>query len=210
MKCSPKFYYALGDTLSRGASLGFAGRMATLYGAVPTRLDDGAALITSITRRQLPDAPHSSHPGVVTVMAGWNDFMRFFSSQRAVTRSDVKDIVGLYRSMLHAVLKRLPCATVIVSTIPDPTGGTGKLDRWFETSAFPKFACRELTDLNDGIRLVAEDEDRVLLADVHGWLLGLPWCDSKFSLNPTPDCVRQIENCWLDAYVCEKPASYPL
>lgn len=198
----PRFYYAFGDGLSVVAAPLFGNPLAHALGTVPTVLAEDASFITSVLRRQLEAATPLSTPGVVTVTAGMNDILRVWSLRphERRLREEIRELAGLHRSMVHLILKRLPCATVIVSTVPDPTHATGELPGVFGTSSRPPFPIAAVAQFNEMVKAAAAEEERVAVADLELALLHRKWFDTKLYLRANAHGANAIACCWKDAY----------
>ena len=166
-------YFALGDSMSIDAYAGGPG-----YGAASLLADDfgydlrllasDGATSKTVVREQL-DAI-DVEPDLITLTMGGNDIvMRLFHDPRSV-REAIDEVGHHAELVLRALRSRAkPTAPIIVSTVYDPTDGTGNL----EAIGLPTAQAdpRDLAALNAKLRSAAERHG-ALLADVHARFLG--------------------------------------
>lgn len=142
---------------------------------------------------------------VVTVTAGGNDLLAGLFDGVAGLDGATREAVGHYRDLVDVIVETFSSATLILTTIYDPTDGTGMLPGVSEQlGALPM----ELLDtFNDAVRSLAASTPGVVLADVHRHFLGhgLPapaderWYWETSPIEPGARGASEIRRVWLDA-----------
>ncbi len=133
-------------------------------------LGEDGAMIDDVATEELARLGRDSRdPGILlTLTAGGNDLLDALGAGRGLAAA-VEQAYKRYRDLVETVREELPRATLILSTIYDPTDGSGRLPG-LET--YGKLPLEQLERFNGRIRQVAEDIPGVLLADVHRHFLG--------------------------------------
>jgi lysophospholipase L1-like esterase len=166
-------YYALGDSMSidayaGGPGHGAASLLADDFGYDLRLLATDGATSDTVLRMQLNEI--DSQPDLITLTMGGNDLVHaLFEDPRGVARA-----VERVRFNADLVLRTLrlragQTAPIIVSTVYDPTDGTGDFQRLglHAVSADP----RDLDALNAALRAAASRHG-ALVADLHAKFLG--------------------------------------
>jgi lysophospholipase L1-like esterase len=166
---------------------------------------DGATT-SHVLSHQLPEVKPATDPTLVTLTAGGNDLLELLGSGASATEEAVDDrvvepIARRARRIIERTLEKLPNATILVSTVYDPTDGSndlgwGRLDReagW-------------LTAYNDALRAIVAEFGSTRLADIHRHFLGhglsVPdserWYWSKLIIEPNLRGASEIRRVWLE------------
>src|SRR6266545_4527227 len=165
-------YYALGDSMSidtyaGGPGHGAASLLADDFGYDLRMLATDGATSDTVLRTQLNEI--DSQPDLVTLTMGGNDLVHALVEDprgvaRAIERVRYNADLVLQTLRLRAGL----VAPIIVSTVYDPTDGTGDLERLGlpAASADP----RNLDALNATLRAAAHKHG-ALIADIHAKFL---------------------------------------
>jgi lysophospholipase L1-like esterase len=142
---------------------------------------------------------------VVTLTAGGNDLLGgVFADIDGLER--VVDVsIRRYGDLVERIARRFSAATIVLTTVYDPTDGTGQLPGVSElVGALP---VQLLDTFNDAVRELAAGSDRCLLADVHHHFLGhgLPaaehdrWYWNTSPIEPGARGASEIRRVWLNA-----------
>lgn len=142
---------------------------------------------------------------VVTVTAGGNDLLSGLFDGVDGLEHATREAVDHYRDLVDVVAETFPMATMILTTVYDPTDGTGVLPGVSEQlGALPM----ELLEMfNEAVRSLAVDTTGAVLADVHRHFLGhgLPapadqrWYWETSPIEPGARGASEIRRVWLDA-----------
>jgi lysophospholipase L1-like esterase len=106
-------------------------------------------------------------PSLVTVTLGGNDMLRTLSFPEDQMASESQNILERFNQVIDTLAHALPRAILILTTVYDPTDGTGNL----EGIGNIKSRLHWLDFINDGIRSCASRK-LALLADAHQHFLG--------------------------------------
>jgi acyl-CoA thioesterase I len=159
---------------------------------------DGAT--TESLLRQVERIATSDDPTLITITAGGNDLLGHIGSRGP---NPAPEIAERLRAAIHRVLEKRPNATILVSTVYDPSDGTnvldgrGRLDREAEW----------LKDYNERVRRLVETDRRLKLADIHRHFLGhgltAPenerWYLRESIIEPSARGASEVRRLWLDA-----------
>lgn len=145
------------------------------------------------------------HARIVTVTAGGNDLLSGLFDGLGGLDGATREAVDHYHDLVDVVTETFPRATVLLTTVYDPTDGTGVLPGVSEQlGALPM----ELLDtFNDAVRSLASTTTGAALADVHRHFLGhgLPspaeeqWYWATSPIEPGARGASEIRRVWLDA-----------
>jgi hypothetical protein len=182
--------------------------LATLSPGIDLRnlAQDGATL-GDVFGEQLAGLEESDAPTLVTVTAGGYDLLSAAANRprRELLRGIARDVAEAYDFLIDAVRRLRPNATVVVTTICDPSDGTGTVPGAFEgKGAVPLEALRQL---NESIRKLASDRPHVLLADAHARFFGHGvtalaedcWYWRRSLVEPNAVGASELRHLWLDA-----------
>jgi lysophospholipase L1-like esterase len=180
----------------------FEGRdLRSLYKGIASdnRTSDGATTHTLL--RQVESVTASDEPTLVTVTIGGNDLLGVLGSRGG---NPVPDIAERMRTAVTRVLERRPNATLLLSTVYDPSDGTnrlpghgGTLDREAEW----------LRQYQDELRHFIATDKRLRLADIHEHFLGhgmkVPerdrWYLEESIIEPNARGASEVRRVWLTA-----------
>lgn len=130
--------------------------------------EDGAMIDDVATEELARLGRDSDDPAILlTLTAGGNDLLDALAAGRSLDR-EVRRIERRYADLVATVREELPAATLVLTTVYDPTDGTGRLPGFESAGPLP---LEYLDRFNDRVRGMADD-DGVLLADVHRHFLG--------------------------------------
>jgi lysophospholipase L1-like esterase len=133
-------------------------------------LAEDGAMIDDITTEELARLGRdSTDPGVLlTLTAGGNDLLDALAGGRQLDRA-VTDIVRRYTDLVENVREELPHATLVLTTVYDPTDGTGRMPGLEVSGRLP---LEYLDRFNEHVRETAGKMEGLALADVHRHFLG--------------------------------------
>jgi len=132
---------------------------------------DGAT-IGEVFGEQLAALESSDDPVLVTLTIGANDLLSALGNRpkRELLGRIVADIAEAYDFLLDTLRGRFPAGTVIVTTVYDPSDGTGKIPGVYDDRG--PLPLEALDTLNAHIRTLAGGTPNVLLADAYEHFLG--------------------------------------
>lgn len=188
----------------------FEGRdLASLYpGMTAQSLAEDGATIGDVFIEQLPKVEKSGGQGrtLVTLTAGGNDLLSAVAGQPGedVLGRAVRDIAAAYRELVAEIRRRLPGALLVLTTVYDPTDGTGKLPGVFKD--FNSVPIHHLLALNGVIRSIAGEKD-TRLADAQAHFQGhgvsvaarARWYWKESLIEPSSRGASEIRRLWLEA-----------
>ena len=165
---------------------------------------DGA-MIDDVATEELARLGHDSDdPGIlITLTAGGNDLLDALGSGKPLERA-VRQIEARYADLVATIREELPAATLVLTTVYDPTDGTGDLPGLESLGRLP---LEYLDRFNHGVRELAREGDHTLLADVHRHFLGhgvkAPerdrWYWRRNLIEPNARGASEIRRVWLEA-----------
>jgi hypothetical protein len=163
---------------------------------------DGATT-AGVLEEQIPRATAASPSEsiLVTLTAGGNDLLQAVGASQAEGDRAVGRALLRLNAIVDAVHTRMPGATLLVSTVYDPTDGTGKL----EHVQLRDVELGWLRAFNAAVRALCHGPVR--LADLHARFLGhglsAPpperWYWSLSSIEPGLIGASEVRRTWLDA-----------
>lgn len=146
--------------------------------------------IGDVLTRQLPAVSDDVRGAarVVTVTAGGNDLLGalFERGFDALARATA-DGIERYARMVDAVRRSFPDAVVVLTTVYDPTDGSGDLPGMSEVLG--RLPLEHLDRFNDAVRAAVARHAGLVLADVHAHFLGHGLAaphDERWYWNPNP------------------------
>jgi lysophospholipase L1-like esterase len=156
--------------------------------------EDGAT-IGDVFGSQVPQLEESDEPTLLTLSIGGNDLLLRI----------VKDIADGYEFLVDSLTKTRPNATVLLTTVYDPSDDTRKIPGFFDDAGL--LPLESLHELNGRIRAVARNTARVVGADVYRHFLGHGvtaaetdrWYWRKSIIEPNAPGASEIRRVWLDA-----------
>lgn len=167
---------------------------------------DGAT-IGEVFGEQLPQVEDTSDRVLITLTVGGNDLLSAFGNRqrREVLEKIASDVAEAYDFLIELLRGRFPNATIIVTTVYDPSDGTGRIPGVYDDA--PALPLGILDRLNDHIRALAQGTPNILLADAHRHFLGhgvsAPenerWYWRRSLIEPNAHGANQLRQLWLDA-----------
>jgi lysophospholipase L1-like esterase len=131
--------------------------------------EDGAMIDDVVTEELARLGRDSEDPGILlSLTAGGNDLLDALGGGPPLD-GRVRRLTRRYADLVETVREELPNATMLVTTVYDPTDGTGRLPGLERYGQLP---LEYLDRFNQQVRETARDLPRVLLADVHQRFLG--------------------------------------
>ena len=168
-------------------------------------LAEDGAMIDDVATEELARLGHDSNdPGILlTLTAGGNDLLDALVSGKALEPA-VRQIEGRYADLVATVREELPSATLVLTTVYDPTDGTGHLPGLESLGRLP---LEHLDRFNERVRELARETDHTRLADVHRHFLGhgvsAPepdrWYWRRNLIEPNARGASEIRRVWLEA-----------
>jgi lysophospholipase L1-like esterase len=167
-------------------------------------LAEDGAMIDDVATEELARLGHDSDdPGILlTLTAGGNDLLDALAAGQPLDR-EVRRIERRYTDLVATVLEELPAATLVLTTVYDPTDGTGRLPGLEAAGPLP---LEYLERFNQTMRDLAQESDGILLADVHQRFLGhgvtAPerdrWYWRRNPIEPNARGASEIRRVWLE------------
>jgi lysophospholipase L1-like esterase len=174
-------------------------------GARLTDLAEDGATIDDVTTEELARLGHdSADPSVlVTLTAGGNDLLGALGAGSRLAQV-VRRILAQYTELVETIREELPRATLVLTTVYDPTDGTGRLPGLEDLGRLP---LEYLDQFNEHVRATATASERTRLADVHRRFLGhgvtaAPadrWYWHRNMIEPNARGASEIRRVWLEA-----------
>jgi lysophospholipase L1-like esterase len=165
---------------------------------------DGAT-IDDVTTEELARLGHdSADPDIlVTLTVGGNDLLSALFAGGGLDRA-VRQILGRYTELVETIREELPNATLVLTTVYDPTDGTGILPG---LEGYGRLPLEFLDRFNDHVRGLASSHERMVLADVHRHFLshgvtaahGDQWYWNRSMIEPNARGASEIRRVWLEA-----------
>jgi lysophospholipase L1-like esterase len=176
-------------------------------GITYTNLAADGASIGDVFGEQLAQIDTTDEPTLVTLTVGTTDLLSAFANRPkpGLTERIAHDVLEAFDFLVTSVRQARPTSLLIVSTIYDPSDGTGRAPGVFDgKQALPLDA---LETFNAGVRSLASGTTRVLLADLHARFLGhgvtAPaedrWYWRRSILEPSARGASEIRHLWIDA-----------
>ena len=162
---------------------------------------DGATTV-GVLAYQLHRVPPSEERALVTVTAGRSDVLQMLGAPKPPATM-VEGMVSRMERLVRTVRERLPNALLVLTTAPDPTDGSGRLD---EDTPF----AREggwLAEFNEGLRALAAGTTDVVIADAarhfagHGLAAEAEdrWFWEGRMVEPNARGASELRRVWLEA-----------
>jgi hypothetical protein len=185
----------------------FEGRdLASMHpGVAFTNLAADGATIGDVFGDQLPELNDSDEEALVTLTVGGSDLLSAFASHRgrSIMASIVRDTLHAYDALVDAVRRTLPNARLLLTTVYDPSDGTGHAPGVVEGDMLP---LQHLGTLNAHVREVAARTPNAHLADVHAHFLGRGvtapeaerWYWRRSLIEPNAAGASELRRVWLE------------
>jgi lysophospholipase L1-like esterase len=131
--------------------------------------EDGAMIDDVATEELARIGRDSSDPDILlTLSAGGNDLLDALAAGRKLETA-VNLASRRYVDLVETVREELPRATLILTTVYDPTDGTGRLPG---LESYGRLPLEHLQRFNDTVRQTAASLPRTFVADIHRHFLG--------------------------------------
>ena len=165
--------------------------------------EDGAMIDDVATEELSRLGRDSDDPGILlTLTAGGNDLVDALAAGQPM-ESEVRRIERRYTELVATVLEELPAATLVLTTVYDPTDATGRLPGLESAGRLP---LEYLDRFNGTVRDLAHASDSVRMADVHRHFLGhgmtAPerdrWYWRRNPIEPNARGASEIRRVWLE------------
>jgi lysophospholipase L1-like esterase len=131
---------------------------------------DGATIDDVATEELSRLGQDSEDPHIlVTVTAGGNDLLDAVLAGRPLEAA-VRQLIQSYTDLIETLREELPQATLVLTTVYDPTDGTGRLPGLSES--YGRLPLQYLDRFNDHVRNTVDGTPGTMLADVHAHFLG--------------------------------------
>jgi lysophospholipase L1-like esterase len=179
--------------------------VSTSSGVRSMNLAQDGATIDDVTTEELARLGHDSKdPGIlVTLSVGGNDLLGALFAGGSLD-SAVRRIIGRYTELVETIREELPNATLVLTTVYDPTDGTGILPG---LEGYGRLPLQYLDRFNDHVRSTAGSMARTELADVHRHFLGHGvaaaepdrWYWNRSMIEPNARGASEIRRRWLGA-----------
>jgi len=176
-------------------------------GIETTNLATDGATIGEVFGEQLTQLEDSTDRLLITLTVGGNDLLSAFGNRQRheVLEKIADDVAEAYDFLVDMVRGRFPKATLILTTVYDPSDGTGRIPGVHEQG--PALPLDILDRLNDHIRALGTGTPNVLLADAHRHFLGHGvtaadadrWYWKRSLVEPNARGASEIRHLWLDA-----------
>jgi lysophospholipase L1-like esterase len=166
--------------------------------------EDGATIDDVTTEELARLGRDSNDPGfLLTLTAGGNDLLDALATRRQLDRA-VGSIVKNFTDLVETIRDELPRATLVFTTVYDPTDGTGRLPGM---EAYGRLPLEYLDQFNDHLRETARTTPEAALADVHRHFLGhgvtAPeperWYWRRNIIEPNARGASEMRRVWLEA-----------
>jgi lysophospholipase L1-like esterase len=143
---------------------------------------------------------HADPDVLLTLTAGGNDLLDALAAGKRL-ETEVNRIVRRYADLVETVREELPRATLLLTTVYDPTDGTGRLPGF---EAYGRLPLEYLDRFNDQVRLLARQTPGLLLADAHRHFLGhgvsapepQRWYWRRNLIEPNAQGASEIRRVW--------------
>ena len=172
---------------------------------------DGAT-IGEVFGEQLTQLEDSEADTLVTLSVGGNDLLSAFANKPRATllASIARDVADAYEFLLDAIRRARPSSLILLTTIYDPSDGTGTIPGVLENVG--PLPLEVLHRMNACIATLAEGTPGAELADVHARFLGhgatAPeadrWYWRRSLIEPSASGAHEIRRVWRNAMASNK------
>jgi lysophospholipase L1-like esterase len=176
-------------------------------GIEATNLASDGATIGEVFGEQLPQLDDNTDRLLITLTVGGSDLLSAFGNRqrRALLEKIADDVAEAYDFLVDLIRGRFPQAVTILTTVYDPSDGTGRIPGVHE--AGPAMPLDILDRLNNHIRSLGTGTPNVLLADAYRHFLGHgttaaeqdQWYWKRSLVEPNARGASEIRHLWLDA-----------
>jgi lysophospholipase L1-like esterase len=166
--------------------------------------EDGVMIDDVATEELARLGRDSRDPGIlITLTAGGNDLLDALAGGERLDKA-VNRIMRRYTDLVETVRDELSRATLLLTTVYDPTDGTGLLPG---LDTYGRLPLEHLDRFNDHVRETAAATPGVVLADVHRHFLGhgvaAPeperWYWRRNLVEPSAKGASEIRRVWWEA-----------
>jgi lysophospholipase L1-like esterase len=173
-----------------------------------SNLTEDGAMVDDVLTEELARLGHDSDDPriLVTLTAGGNDLLDALLAGRPLAEA-VERIRRRYTELVATLREELPRATLVLTTVYDPTDGTGLLPglEWFG-----QLPLEHLDRFNAHVRETTRGTPGTALADVHRHFLGhgasAPegerWYWARNLIEPNARGASEIRRVWWEAAGC--------
>jgi lysophospholipase L1-like esterase len=168
-------------------------------------LAEDGAMIDDITTEELARLGHDSNdPGfLLTLSAGGNDLLDALATGRRLDKAVLR-IAKRFTELVETIREELPRATLVLTTVYDPTDGTGGLPGMKGLGSLP---VEYLDEFNEHVRETADSMTGAVLADVYRHFLGHGvtaresnrWYWRRSMIEPNARGASEIRRMWWEA-----------
>ena len=177
-------------------------------GVTHANLCEDGATIGDVFGFQLPQFASGDAETLVTLSVGGNDLLSAFASrpEPALLTHVVRDIADAWEFLVESVMRARPNATLLVTTVYDPSDGTRAIPGLFDAAG--PLPLESLNDLNDRVRAIAAATRGCRVADAHRHFLGHGvsathdadrWYWKRSWIEPGAAGASELRRLWLDA-----------
>lgn len=169
-------------------------------------LTEDGALIDDVVTEELSRLGQDSEDPylLVTVTAGGNDLLDAVLAGGPLDAA-VGRIIQRYTDLLETLRDELPRATLVLTTVYDPTDGSGRLPGLSES--YGRLPIEYLDRFNDHVRAMVRRTPGAVLADVHPHFLGHGvsspererWYWRHSLIEPSARGASEIRRVWWEA-----------
>lgn len=174
--------------------------------------EDGAMVDDVVTEELSRLGQDSEDPHIlVTVTAGGNDLLDAVLAGQPLEAA-VRQLIERYTNLIETLREQLPQATLVLTTVYDPTDGTGRLPGLSES--YGRLPLQYLDRFNDHVRNTVGGAPGAMLADVRAHFSGhgvsAPeserWYWRHNLIEPSARGASEIRRVWWEALTSRRTA----
>ena len=185
----------------------FQGRdlISFMPGIAHRNLCQDGATIGDVFGDQLSELPPDDERTLVTLTLGGNDLLSAWSNApgKKLMASIVRDIQAAYDVVVDEVLRRLPNAKLVLTTVYDPSDDTGRIPGVLDDGKLP---LEFLAAFNAHVRELAEAHPDTRLADAHAHFMGHGvsvaenerWYWRRSLIEPNAAGANELRRLWVE------------
>lgn len=176
-------------------------------GITHQNLATDAATIGDVFGEQLAQLDESEEPTLITLSVGGNDLLSAFSNKPRASLLDAiaRDVAEAYEFLLDAIRRTRPTATILLTTIYDPSDRTGRIPGVLVDAG--ELPLSVLEGMNERIRTLAEGTPGCVLADVYTHFIGhgasVPeaerWYWRRSLVEPNAQGAHEMRRVWRES-----------
>jgi hypothetical protein len=174
-------------------------------GAEFLNLAEDGAMIEDVATEELArlGQDHDGPDILLTLNAGGNDLLDALTADGRLG-AVVTRVMRRYADLVDTVREEMPRATLVLTTVYDPTDGTGILPGLESHGRLP---LDQLERFNDLVRQTAQHDEHLMLADVHQHFMGHGqrategerWYWRRNPIEPNARGASEIRRVWWQA-----------